>query len=303
MKLAENIVGKFSPQLSTDIEKLKEPMTAKLASIKLDGIRALTVDYRAVSRSFKSIENLHVERTLREYQGLDGEIIVGEPNAPDVYRVTDSAVSRIKGEPEFKFFVFDDLTRLDLCFEDRLKVLQDRNLPDWIKVLPQVPVSHREMLDAFYEAALSEGYEGVMARNARSMYKFGRCTAKSQDSLKYKPFKDSEAIVLSVYEAMQNNNEAFLDELGRTARSSHQENLTGKGMVGGFVARDCYTGVVFNLAPGKLTHAERIELWQTPGSCVDRIAKYRHFTVGVKDKPRHPRWIGWRSANDMGGTA
>lgn len=300
MKLPPEIADKFSPQLSTDIIKLKEAMTPKLASIKLDGIRALTLDFRVVTRSFKSVPNKWVHDILKEVQGLDGEIIVGEPNAEDVYRVTDSAVMSHEGEPEFHFFAFDDLTRLDLCFEDRLKVLQDRQLPEWVTVLEQVPVKDRQELDDFYERALDERYEGVMARNPKSMYRFGRCTAKSQDSLKHKPFSDDEAIVLQVIEAEQNNNAAFKNELGRTARSSHQANKVGKGMAGGFLVRDLKTDVIFKISAGKLTHKERVEVWENREKYVNRIVKYRHFTVGVKDKPRHGRWIGWRSPLDMG---
>ena len=299
MRLPPEIADKFSPQLSTDISKLKEPLTLKRASIKLDGIRALTLDFRTVSRSFKSIPNRWIHDILKETQGLDGEVIVGPPNAEDVYRVTDSAVMSQDGEPEFRFYAFDDLTRLDLCFEDRLKVLQDRQLPEWITVLPQHLVEDRTQLDAFYEAALGEGYEGVMARNPKSMYKFGRCTVKSQDSLKYKPFSDDEALVLQVLEAEQNNNVAFKDELGRTARSSHQANKIGKGMAGGFLVRDLKTDVVFKISAGKLTHSERIEVWESRQTWVGRIAKYRHFTVGVKDKARHGRWIGWRMPEDL----
>lgn len=301
MKLPPEIADKFSPQLSTDIIKLKEAMTAKLVSEKLDGIRALTLDFRVVSRSYKNIPNKHVQAVLAEVQGLDGELIVGHPTAEDVYHVTESAVMSHDGAPDFRFYAFDDLTRLDLVFEDRLKALQDRSLPGFITVLPQIEVANRESLDRVYEAMLEEGFEGAIARNAKSMYKFGRCTAKSQDSLKYKPFSDDEAIIIAVLEAEQNNNVAFKDELGRTARSSHQANKVGKGMAGMFLVRDIKTDVIFKVAAGKMKHPERAEVWENRAEYVNRILKYRHFTVGVKDKPRHGRWIGWRSADDMGG--
>ena len=42
-----------------------------------------------------------------EYNGLDGELIVGEPNAVDVYRTTNSGVMSADGEPDVKFYVFD----------------------------------------------------------------------------------------------------------------------------------------------------------------------------------------------------
>lgn len=293
----------FKPQLSEDAVNLKSEMTfSKLASIKLDGIRAVTKFQSVLSRSLKPIPNKHIQEMLAPYQDLDGELIVGPANAEDVYRVTSSAVRSEEGKPEFVFYVFDDISAESLKkpFEQRLATLQARSLPDFIKVLPQQSVGNTEELAAFYEEVLHDGYEGLIVRNPASLYKMGRCTLASQDSLKMKPFADSEFVVLSVYEAMHNTNEAFIDELGRTARSSHQENLTGNGMVGGFEARDVKTGVEFRVAAGTLNHEARRQVWERRDQLTSRIGKYRHMTVGVKDKPRFPRFIGWRDAFDMG---
>jgi ATP-dependent DNA ligase len=136
-----------------------------------------------------------------------------------------------------------------------------------------------------------------MLRNPNATYKYGRSTPKSQDLVKLKPFQDSEAIVLGVYEAMFNGNEAVTNALGHTERSTHKENLSGKGMLGGFHVRDLHTGVEFDCAPGKSSHAERTEWWNSKP--VGKILKYRFLPVGIKDKPRHCRFIGWRDMRDM----
>jgi DNA ligase-1 len=164
--------------------------------------------------------------------------------------------------------------------------------------LDQRLVAFQAELDAMYGSALEDGFEGLIARNLGGLYKFGRSTAASQDALKLKPFADSDAVVLSVFEAMANQNEAFTDELGRTKRSTHAAGLVGKGTLGGFICRDVASGVEFSCAPGLLSHAEREALWAI-GGCVGRILKYRHLPVGVKDLPRHPRFIGWRSSIEM----
>lgn len=286
----------FKPQLSSEATS---PITfPKLASVKLDGIRCVTKFGGALTRSLKPVPNLYIREILSKYQGLDGELVVGPADATDVYRRTNSAVMSHEAEPTFKFMVFDDLTCATTdTFEQRLEALKLRNLPDFIEVLPQYLLRNQDELDEMYAKVLAEGYEGLILRNPASYYKFGRCTANSQDSLKCKPFADSEAVVVGMFEAMENQNEAFTDELGRTKRSSHAENKVGKGTLGGFVVRDLKTDVEFNCSPGMLKHPEREALWGQ--DLVGKILKYRHLPIGVKTAPRHPRFIGWRDMRDM----
>ena len=62
--------------------------------VKYDGIRALVVNGVVLSRSLKPIPNAHVQKLFGkpEYNGLDGELILGDIYAPDVFRKTTSAV-------------------------------------------------------------------------------------------------------------------------------------------------------------------------------------------------------------------
>lgn len=288
----------FKPQLSEDVAKCKEPLTfPKLFSTKLDGIRCVTVNGQALSRSLKPIPNHYIREKLAPWQHLDGEIIVGPPNAEDVYRVTNSAVMSHEGEPDFVYYVFDDLQCVTDPFTSRLIRLKARTLPPFIQVLQQFEVRGQETLEATYKAVLEQGYEGLIGRNLNSVYKFGRATAKSQDSLKFKPFADSNGRVLFVYEAKSNGNEATIDELGRSHRSSHAANKVGNGMVGGF--RVVMDELEFDVAPGKLTHEERVVVWESKEDYVGRWLKFRHCPIGVKTAPRFPRFIGWRDPEDM----
>lgn len=294
----------FKPQLAEDIGKVKEPIdfSGKVASLKLDGIRLCTLSGGVYTRSMKQVANKHIRSVLGEYQFLDGEVIIGEPNAPDVYSKSQSGTNTIAGEPDFKYYVFDDLTHINKPFEYRLKSLQDRDLPSFIVKHEHFDVTSQEELDAAYAGAMDDGYEGLILRNKSSMYKFGRCTPKSQDMLKAKPFDYGEAVVLEACEAMHNGNEAFVNELGRTDRSSHQENLVGKGMVGGFKVRDYATGVEFYVAAGILKHDERVLLWGLRESLPGRILRYKFMPYGMKEStgiPRFPRFYGWRAAEDM----
>ena len=56
------------------------------------------------------------------------------------------------------------------------------------------------------------------------------------------------------------------------------------------------TGVEFEIGTG-FTAAEREALWLAPP--IGKIVKYKFFPVGVKDRPRHPVFLGFREAEDM----
>lgn len=291
----------FKPQLSESLDDVKEPLTfPKLVSIKLDGLRVTTKFNNALTRSLKPVPNEHIRDILKDYPDLDGEVIVGPLTASDVRRRTSSEVRSHDGTPDFTFYVFDDLSDMSLPFDERLEKLRNRELPSFIQVLDQWQVFDQKALDELYDNVLEQGHEGLIVRNPESMYKYGRCTAKSQDSLKYKPFKDDEAEIIRAYEAMHNNNEAFTNELGRTERSTHQENLVGKGMIGGFEVRDIKTGVEFRVSAGVLKHDERLKLWNIRHTLPGRIITYRHFELGAKDKPQFGRFYAFRDSFDMG---
>src|SRR5258707_792756 len=114
-------MSEFKPMLAGDAPKdITFPV---MASAKLDGIRCIVVNGVALSRSFKPIPNKHVQKILAEgFDGLDGELIVGEPGAPDVYSKTNSAVMSQDGTPDFTFYVFDNIYGGDdTTYKDRYK--------------------------------------------------------------------------------------------------------------------------------------------------------------------------------------
>ena len=138
-------------------------------------------------------------------------------------------------------------------------------------------------------------------RTPGGLYKQGRATEKSGDLVKVKRFIDFECEVIGTFEMEHNGNEATINELGRTKRSSHKENKTGMGVLGGLEVRGIggdYDGVEFNVGTG-FNAATRVALWEERENLVGRIAKIKLFPSGSKDKPRHPVWLGWRSRLDI----
>jgi DNA ligase-1 len=306
----------FKPMLAgkTDGKNLTFPV---LASPKLDGVRAIVIDGRVMSRSLKEIPNAHVQKLFgkKQYEGLDGELGIGEPTSADFYRKTMSGVMSADGEPDAKFFAFDDVRLRGQSFRVRQTTVCGRVLAHARKELIAVPhvevKSEAELLEL--EAKwLAQGFEGAMIRSTTGPYKCGRSTEKEGWLLKLKRFEDSEAEVLGCYELMHNANEATKDELGRTKRSSHKANKQGRGTLGGLHVRDLKTGVEFNIGTG-FDDALRVELWslhqlnvapQVPakfsaGAVVGRVVKYKFFPTGSKDKPRFPVFLGFRDLIDM----
>lgn len=278
-----------------------------LVSAKLDGIRGVNLDGQMLTRSLKPIPNRHVRDLWSgaDLHGLDGEFILGEPTGPDVYRRTNSALMRHEGEPDVVLYLFDDFSQPERPYLERFERLQSRakalvRAGRKVCVLDQVPVGSqaRRDLDQIEERLLADGYEGLIVRDPASAYKFGRSTVREAKLLKIKRFADGEAVILRAVEQMHNQNGATVNELGFTARSSLREGLVPAGVLGAVEVRDIETGVEFSIGSG-FTAAQRKALWKTRQALPGQLITYRHFPIGIKDKPRFPTFKGFRSVEDM----
>ena len=274
-----------------------------LLSPKLDGIRCLIIDGVAVGRSLKPIPNKFVQKCFGrpEFNGLDGELIVGDPTAKEVFQVTSSGVMSIAGTPEVVFHVFDDFS-CGLGFKARLKSADSR-ITAKLGFGPVQLVGHDLIqdgmeLDHWEESYLADGYEGVMLRHPDGPYKHGRSTAKEAWLLKVKRFVDAEAKVIGFSEAQHNTNEAKRNELGQLERSSHKAGKVGKQTLGALMVKDLRTGVEFDIGTG-FTADQRHILWCCDDNLIGKVVKYKSQPTGVKDKPRFPVFLGFRSKVDL----
>lgn len=280
-----------------DLAKLQYPV---YASPKLDGIRALIVDGVVLSRTFKPIPNAGVQAKFGrlEYNGYDGELILGSPTSPTAFRDTTSVVmSDNKDATDVAFFVFDDFLAGGGWYQrfDSIPALPGN---DVIKVR-HVHVGTPSLLDSVDAENMAEGYEGTMLRSTNGPYKHGRSTVNEGYLLKVKQFEDAEAEVIGFEELMHNGNVAEKDAFGRTKRSSHQANKSGLNRLGALILRRP-DGVEFNCGTG-FDDAERVIIWNRRPLLLGKFAKYRYFPSGGKDKPRFPVFLGLRDARDMGG--
>jgi DNA ligase-1 len=290
------------PMLAASVDEVADLKFPLVATPKLDGIRALKVNGKLVSRSFKAIPNKHIRETLERIlpDGIDGEVMAGA-----TFQDVTSGVMRESGKPAFAYHAFDLVSAgLSQSYVDRLQALTDWFVASPTSSLVQVVkfqlVSNLDELLAFEESVLSQGYEGVILRTPGGPYKCGRSTLREHYLLKLKRFKDSEAEIIGLVEQEHNSNVAEKNELGHTKRSSAKAGKVPNGMLGAFQVRDLASGIEFDIGTGEgLTLRLRQDIWARRDEMIGKVVKYRFQEIGVKTKPRFPSFLGFRDERDM----
>lgn len=293
-------MSSIKPLLSCEVplDKLKFPM---FVSTKLDGIRCLVIDSVVYSRSLKPIRNKYVQKLFGkpEYNGMDGELVVGDVYAKDVFQKTTSGVMSSEGEPDVKFYVFDICNRPEETFTARRFILHNKlkDADNRVVMLDQHYVETLYDLQQYLEDERIKGGEGLICRNPDGKYKYGRSTPKEQLSVKLKFFEQDEFEVIGFEERMHNTNEATTNELGYTERSSCKENLIPMNTLGSLVLK--YDATEFRCGTG-FSDVQRKEIWENKEDYLGKLASIRYMSVGSKDLPRVPSFQGWRDIDDTG---
>lgn len=293
---------KFRPMLAVacdDVNVIKYPV---LASLKLDGIRCVVLNGVVYSRTMKSIPSKTVQELFGkpEYEGFDGELIYGDMYDEKVFNLSTSFCMS-KSVPlglnplEIRFYVFDLVSEDGHI--DRLHSLSQkevgRNIVFHLPTTIQSPVK----LSEFEEIVLQMGGEGVMVRSLDGPYKQGRSTLKEGYLLKIKRFVDEEATIIGFDEKMHNTNEAKIDALGYTERSSSKEGMIGANTLGALVVQSEKWGE-FRIGTG-FDDLLRKEIWENKDKYLGELAKFKYFATGVVDKPRFPVYLGIRDKIDI----
>ena len=298
---------KIKPLLSCEVplDKVKFPI---YISTKFDGIRALVIDGVVYSRSLKPIRNKHVQKLFGkpEYNGFDGELVVGDIYAKDVFQKTTSGVMSEDGTPDVTFHVFDLWNTPELVYEERLRNLYDYLLDyetvcdlnnfKGVSAVMNNKCYNQEDLLFYLVREKSVGGEGLIGRKPDGVYKYGRSTPKEQLSIKFKFFEVEEFEVVGFTERMRNTNEQKRDELGYAERSSAKDGLVPMNTLGSLVLK--YNDTTFSCGTG-FDDKLRKEIWDNKELYLGKLASIRYMSVGSKDKPRCPSWVGWRDLEDL----
>lgn len=298
----------IKPMLAKAYKDCEHKIEASLPGVvqpKLDGIRCiLTTEGHLFTRSGKQIPNQYITdkmKGLAEFLpfSLDGELLIGDPTDPKVYNKTSSGVMSHSGEPVFVYWAFDIIDETS-NYQEREVKLRDWHLenptPDWLAILSRYWVDTVDEMLHYVSEYNSKGHEGAIYRSAGAYYKHGRATPSKCELVKFKTYIDDEAIVVGFQELKSNQNEAFIDELGFTKHSSHQEGKVPMNTLGALICE--YKGETIHIGTG-FDQAQRQEIWDYQNLYEGKYAKFKYMPHGMKDKPRHPVFIGWRDERDM----
>jgi DNA ligase-1 len=270
------------------LSELKYPV---MASPKLDGIRCIIDDGKALSNQLKLIPNKHVQAWAKEYsaelQGFDGELmVIGDFNA------VQSGIMAVNGSADFTFNAFDLWDEISWTFDDRLEMLKvlAPAIPR-VVLVSQVKIGTEDALKVFWDSCIHLGYEGAIVRDPAGKYKYGRSTLREGIMIKLKKWDDSEAEITGWEELETNTNEAFIGELGQTKRSHEKAGMVAVGTLGALVVK--WQGKTLNIGTG-FNMAQRDELWAKRTKLVGQTVTFKYFGTSAGGIPRHPVYKGLR---------
>ncbi len=289
----------FKPMLAShaELEKLNYPV---FVSPKLDGVRAVVIDGVVYSRSLKPIPNKFVQQCFGkpEYNGLDGELIVGSPTDPHCFANTTSGVMSEEGTPDVHYYIFDSFKEPNIHWYERFWLDCMKLASDKVIIVSQTPYFNEIQLLDKEKEYVSAGYEGLVIRDPNAPYKFGRSTVKEGYLLKLKRYLDAEARVIDWEPLLSNQNEAKRNELGKLERSNCKSGMVEQPLLGTIKVEDLQTKAVFNIGSG-FNEEQRRTFYKDPQLILGKIVKYKYFPVGVKELPRHPVFLGIRDERDI----
>jgi len=324
----------FKPMLAPNNKvplKLEDLSYPLMASIKLDGIRCEFIKAELLSRSLKQIVNIQLREKFQPLIAyakghdiiLDGEIYNHEiPFSLISSCVTtidhddkkavksweekciehDVDMTREKAVANMKFHIFDSIQSgyLQQPFTERNDIIKniETDFSDIMIKIEQVIVNSKEEVEAFYLKVLDMGYEGLILKNMNGRYKCGRGTIKEGLIYKVKPLETVDAKIIEVIQGTnaKEGSAKTINELGRSVTSKKKEDRVDNNMVADF--RVNWEDTTVKVSCCKMKHPKRKEVWKNKEKYLGKMIEYCFIPVGMKDKPRSPRFIRFREDKD-----
>lgn len=296
-----------------DFEKLRFPVVVQP---KIDGVRACHLTGSFTGRSLKRFKNHYTNDVFDNplFNGFDGELACQSEMHPNLCRITTSAVNSIEGEPYALWWLFDYVNGETIQFPYHRRMsylllhvqeLKRHGVPfsERLMVMPDILAKNADEVQEAIEHHALVGFEGSILRDPEGMYKFGRSTLREQGLLRVKQFIDGEAVVEGINEGRHNGNEATINELGHTSRSSHEANMVPNGMLGTIDAvavsdiKDAQGEVIVSrgqevrISAGNMPHADRRRYFLHQSELLGKTVRFKFFPKGIKDKPRFPTFV------------
>lgn len=292
----------FRPMLACDYRKVITKPASVLYSEKLNGIRCVFFGGVAYSRTLKRMPNEEIQKIAIEHkygmEGCDTEIISGDKYAVDVLHKSDSFCMTKNKIDSFTINIFDvydpNLNWFDRT--DKIKQLIENGCyPEHVRFLEHIPSSEID-LEVYKNKILNMGGEGVVIRNPYSTYKSGRSGIHNPELQKVKSYFDDEFMVVGYTQLETNKNEAFLNEVGYTKRSTSKIGKSKVEALGSIIVTK--EGTCFSVGSG-FTFEERIMLWKIRDTLLGKYAKIKYTSYSYKNVPLQPIFICFRNKIDM----
>lgn len=163
-------------------------------SEKYDGVRAYWDGQRLLTRGGEVIAAPAWFVAGWPSQPLDGELWAGRGRFGQAVATVRTQQPQEQAWRAMRFMAFD-LPLHGAVFDQRLPALQQviahLNLP-WVEAVAQFRVADHAALQALLEGVVAAGGEGLMLHRGSSLYRAER----NDDLLKFKPYEDSEAVVI-----------------------------------------------------------------------------------------------------------
>ena len=288
--LRPSIAACFTPMLAASLkpEHLQSLNFPLLATPKIDGIRAVVVNGRLLSRSLKEIPNTGIRRALEGVlpDGADGELYCGSFNS-----TVNAVMSKNGPIPEgIKYYWFDWVKHANSPYKDRVLSVQAHvmlhdtlmfSMPEGIRVVPLIPTEIHCLAGLVrYESHIVDtlGFEGVVLRDPNGRYKYGRSTIRDRLMTKLKRCHDSEAIVTGTEELVH-------------ANGAGRSNLLGA------IVATLPNGTAFKIGTG-FTAEQRQTLWNDRDNLLGRLVKYR-CALSDYGVPKSAVFIGMRHTDEI----
>jgi len=301
----------FKPQLApnekVDLSTLSYPL---LASTKLDGIRCIFYKGQILSRSLKQIQNKQLRErfeAIRKYSEeaqviLDGEIYSPKLTFQEIthFVMTQDLQDEILPD-HLKFYIFDYLPP-EKCiyqFNQRLEyaLKASKLFPNEIEWVAQKLFYKASEIENYFEEVLKEGYEGLILRDPKSLYKCGRFTVREGGMFKCKPVLDFDGKITGVVQSTEVDEDAEkkINELGRSVTSKKLSERHTIEKASAFWVD--YEGKPLK-AVLAMTNEEKIEVWKNKEKYIGQWITYKGMLIGAKDVPRHPVFLRFREPKD-----
>ena len=308
----------LAPNEEANLDEIQYPI---MASYKLDGIRCIFYKGKILSRSLKPIQNKQLKEKfepLRKYSEEYDVILDGEIYSPKLtfQEITSFVMTqdfedkksvkkfgKVMEIPEhLKFYCFDYVDEgmlLDTWFSKRLDLAEkvEGLYPELIEFVNHEMMDDKLDVEIFFKDALDDNCEGLILRNPKARYKFGRGTLKEGIIYKVKPYRTFDAKIIGIVQStvVDPNAEKKINELGRSVTSKKKDDRIPIEKASAFVVE--YEGQEVKPVLA-MTDQEKETIWKNRGEFIGKMIEYKGMLIGAKEVPRHPVFVRFRSDKD-----